>query len=164
MSPQPWTMAEVMVLRSHDYLPLRASLDMNGGSLIPEEGHVLPGEMHQCEEACSPDVDSLLLIQEALGTLERQNKSVLNLSVPQHELNQTESRIIANPSTSPKRLPPSTMILTSASLYKESGQSFCLSGTMDPNPLLTPHHQSVHRLYHLPQDRSLQDPQSHRQR
>lgn len=72
------------MLRSHDYLPLRAGLDMNGGSLIPEEGDVLPWEMHQCEEACSPDVDSLLLIQEALGTLGRQNKSVLNLSVPQH--------------------------------------------------------------------------------
>lgn len=67
------------MLRSHDYLPLRAGLDMNGGSLIPEEGDVLPWEMHQCEEACSPDVDSLLLIQEALGTLGRQNKSVLNL-------------------------------------------------------------------------------------
>lgn len=152
------------MLRSHDYLPLRAGLDMNGGSLIPEEGDMLPWEMHQCEEACSPDVDSLLLIQEALGTLERQNKSVLNLSAPQHQLKQTESGIIANPSTSPTHLPPSTVILLSASLYKESSQRFCLSGTMDPNPLLPPHHQSVNCLYNLPQYRALQDPPSHRQR
>lgn len=157
-------MAEVTVLRSHDYLPLRAGLDMNGGSLIPEEGDVLPWEMHQCEEACSPDVDSLLLIQEALGTLGRQNKSVLNLSVPQHQPNQTESRIIANPSPSLTRLPPSTATLPSAPLYRESSQSVCLNGTMDPNPLLPPHHQSVPRLHNLPQYRSLQDPPSHRQR
>lgn len=49
---------------------------------------MLPWEMHQCEEACSPDVDSLLLVQEALRTLERQNESVLNPSVPQRQINQ----------------------------------------------------------------------------
>lgn len=61
----------MVVPRSHDYLPLRASLDMNSGSLVPEEGDELPRKMHQCEKACSPDVHSMLLIQEALRTLER---------------------------------------------------------------------------------------------
>jgi hypothetical protein len=64
-------MVETVALKSHDYLPLRARLDMHSGSLVPQEGDVFPWEMHQCEKACSPDVDSLLLIQEALGTLER---------------------------------------------------------------------------------------------
>lgn len=60
-----------MTLRPHDYLPLRTRLDMHSGSLVPQEGDVFPWEVHQREEAYSPDVDSLLLIQEALRTLER---------------------------------------------------------------------------------------------
>lgn len=69
--PQPRAMGEVVTLGSHDYLPLRACLDMHCGSLVPQDGDVFPWEMHQREEACSPDVDSLVLIQEALRTLER---------------------------------------------------------------------------------------------
>lgn len=62
---------EIVALGSHNYLPLRARLDVHSGSLVPQEGDVFPWEMHQREEACPPDVDSLLLIQEALRTLER---------------------------------------------------------------------------------------------
>lgn len=64
-------MVEAVPFRSHDYLPLRACLYMHSGSLVPQEGDVFPWEMHQREETCSPDVDSLVLIQEALRTLER---------------------------------------------------------------------------------------------
>lgn len=134
-----WGTAEAVVLSSHDYLPLRARLDMNSGSLVPQEGDVFLWEMHQGEEACSPDVDSLLLIQEALRTLERQNESVLRLVSPNTRSTRSGHKSWPNPRTSPTTLPPSTLMLTSAhTLYKEPSQSVCLCDTRDPNPLLPP--------------------------
>lgn len=65
------------------YLPLRPSLDVHCGSLVPQEGDVFPWEMHQCEKSHSPCVDLLLVIQEALWTLEGQRWSLLSPSASQ---------------------------------------------------------------------------------
>lgn len=81
---------------------------MHRGSLVPQEGDVLPWEMHQREKPCPPRVDLLLLVQEALRTLGGQGWPFLR---PEHPPVAGSAgpgdKSLPSPRSSPIPLPPS---------------------------------------------------------